>query len=158
MAASLPPALINMNINYQSFEESHIDQVMAIEEAAQQYPMNQRVMLSCLGKRYFNVLATVDGQPVGFYIGEYVAGEASVIEICVAPDQQGKGLGRLLMQHFIEQAQALGAQSCWLEVRESNVAAQKLYASLDFNELDRRKNYYPTEQGREDALMMSLWI
>jgi ribosomal-protein-alanine N-acetyltransferase len=44
----------------------------------------------------------------------------------------------------------------WLEVRASNVAAIALYESLGFNEATIRRNYYPTADGREDAIIMAL--
>ena len=135
-----------------------LDEMMVIEKAAQQFPMTERVMASCFGPRYFNRLARLGTDVVGFYIGEYVAGEASLIEICISPRHQGKGYGRALLEDFIGQARRLGGESCWLEVRASNSSAQQLYLSRGFNELDRRKDYYPGAEGREDALLMSLWI
>lgn len=148
----------NAAISYQVFDQRHLEQIMAVEVAAQSFPMKLSVLQSCLGKRYFNQMACVNGQLVGFYIGEHVAGETSLIEICVLPSHQGHGYGRALLSHFIDQANGLGAQSCWLEVRESNTAAQQLYLAMGFNELDRRKNYYPALDGREDALLMCLWL
>ena len=48
-----------------------------------------------------------------------------------------------------------GADSAWLEVRESNQVALNLYQEVGFNEIDRRVNYYPTSKGKEDAIIMS---
>lgn len=140
---------------FTAFDENAVDAIYAIEIAAQSHPMSKSVMASCFAKRYFNSALYVDEQLAGFYIGEIVLDESSLIEICVAPDFQGKGLGRQLLAHYIEQATDKGAMSCWLEVRESNTAAHKLYQSMDFNEVDRRINYYPTDTGKEDAIMMS---
>ena len=147
-----------MSLDFSPATLQQVNELMAIELAAQQFPMTERVMASCFGSRYFNWLARQGSQVVGFYIGEYVAGEASLIEICVCPDHQGLGYGRALLEHFIEQARRQGGESCWLEVRASNTSAQRLYLSRGFNELDRRKGYYPAADGREDALLMSLWI
>ena len=144
-----------MTLIFKSFDVNDVDDIYAIEMASQSHPMSKKVMISCLGKRYFNSALHVDGQFAGFYIGEIVLDESSLIEICIAPDFQGKGLGRELLAHYIKQASDKGAMSCWLEVRESNIAAHKLYQSMDFNEVDRRVNYYPTETGKEDAIMMS---
>ncbi|MDU5730757.1 MAG: hypothetical protein E6Z80_17880 [Citrobacter freundii] len=46
----------------------------------------------------------------------------------------------------------------WLEVRASNAAAIALYESLGFNEATIRRNYYPTADGHEDAIIMALPI
>ncbi len=49
-----------------------------------------------------------------------------------------------------------GAERVFLEVRPSNPVAQKLYASIGFNDIGRRPRYYPARDGREDALVMEL--
>ncbi|MDP2561798.1 ribosomal protein S18-alanine N-acetyltransferase [Psychrobium sp. 1_MG-2023] len=144
-----------MSVVFSTFSQADIDTVYPIEQAAQSHPMSRTVMESCLSKRYFNAMVLVEGVVAGFYIGEYVLDESSLIEICVAPTFQGQGLGKQLLTHYIEAAKSRGAMSCWLEVRESNHSAHKLYQSLDFNEVDRRVNYYPTETGHEDAIIMS---
>ena len=144
-----------MNINFSSFDATDVDDIYAIEQLAQSHPMTKNVMLSCLSNRYFNARVMVDEQLAGFYIGEGMLDESSLIEICIHPDFQGKGLGRKLLAHYIEQGKERGFMSCWLEVRESNTAAHKLYQSMDFNEVDRRINYYPTNTGKEDAIIMS---
>ncbi|NVO99472.1 GNAT family N-acetyltransferase, partial [Photobacterium damselae subsp. damselae] len=66
-----------------------------------------------------------------------------------------KGYGRILLEGFIEQLEAKQAEEIWLEVRESNVSAYKLYEDVGFNEINRRVGYYPSQDGREDALIMT---
>lgn len=144
-----------MSITFATFNADDVDNVYAIEQLSQSHPMAKSVMLSCLSKRYFNSRLFVDEKLAGFYIGEFVLDESSLIEICIHPDFQGQGLGRQLLAHYIEQAKSKGGLSCWLEVRESNTAAYQLYQSMDFNEVDRRINYYPTASGKEDAIIMS---
>lgn len=85
-------------------------------------------------------------------------GEVSLLNIAVAPSEQGKGYGKALLNHFLEQCESRQAESAWLEVRESNQAAVSLYLAEGFNEVDRRRDYYPTEQGREDAVIMSYYF
>lgn len=147
-----------MSCIFQSFDSENIEAVFAIEQAAQSHPMSRSVMLSCFSKRYFNAQMVIDGVVAGFYIAEFLIDESSLIEICIAPSFQGKGLGKQLLEHYIATAKNKGAMSCWLEVRESNLAARKLYEALDFNEVDCRRNYYPTTKGHEDAIIMSFYI
>ena len=144
-------------ITYGEFCAQTIEPIYQIEQNAQSHPMSQKVMLSCLGKRYYNRSILVNGVIAGFYIADFVIDESSLIEICIAPSFQGQGLGKLLLQHYIDNTLQRGGVSCWLEVRESNVAARKLYQALDFNEVDCRVNYYPTESGHEDAIIMSYY-
>lgn len=144
-----------MSFLFKPFSLNDVTAIYAIEQRAQSHPMSRDVMESCFAKRYFNSALYVDEQLAGFYIGEIVLDESSLIEICIEPSFQGQGLGRQLLAHYLEQATGKGAMSCWLEVRESNVAAHRLYQSMLFNEVDRRVNYYPTATGKEDAIIMS---
>lgn len=69
------------------------------------------------------------------------------------------GLGRQLLNELITQLRQKGILTLWLEVRESNKKAQALYDSLGFNQVDIRKNYYPTLDGkRENAVVMAAYL
>jgi len=92
---------------------------------------------------------------VGYFYAQNIVGEVTLLNIAVAPDCQGKGLGRKLLDEFINFCQQKSADSIWLEVRQSNTRAVNLYESAGFNEVDRRTDYYPAEHGREDAIIMS---
>ena len=59
---------------------------------------------------------------------------------------------------MIEDLTAKGIATLWLEVRASNSPAIALYESLGFNEVTVRKNYYPAAQGKEDAVIMALYL
>ncbi len=64
-------------------------------------------------------------------------------------------MARTLLGEVLGIFASTGASRALLEVRASNTAAQCLYASFGF-ELDGvRKNYYPSNGAREDALLMS---
>ena len=84
--------------------------------------------------------------------------EATLFNIAVDPDYQRQGLGRALLEHLIDELEKRGVATLWLEVRASNAAAIALYESLGFNEATIRRNYYPTTDGREDAIIMALPI
>ncbi|MBG6248148.1 MULTISPECIES: GNAT family N-acetyltransferase [Symbiopectobacterium] len=59
-----------------------------------------------------------------------------------------------LLEQLIETLEARGITTLWLEVRASNAIA--LYEQLRFNEVSLRRNYYPADNGREDAVIMEL--
>ncbi|MDX3773307.1 ribosomal protein S18-alanine N-acetyltransferase [Chromatiaceae bacterium AAb-1] len=131
----------------------------AIEQQANTYPWPQSAFLSCQGGSYFSyTLKDADGLLAGFYIGQCIAGQAELFNICVAPAQQGKGYGRQLLQHFTEQVITRQATEAWLEVRVSNQPAIALYEKLGFIQTGIRPNYYQGPQGSEDAVLMSLPI
>ncbi|MGL4249986.1 MAG: ribosomal protein S18-alanine N-acetyltransferase [Aeromonas sp.] len=135
--------------------EADFDLVYPIEQAAHQEPWSQANLISCFGPRYLNTLMLLDGQPAGFYISDLVAGDSSLMNICVHPTYQGKGLGRTLLQHYLNHSKQHGAEACFLEVRAGNQTAITLYESAGFAEYCRRADYYGSGNEREDAVLMS---
>lgn len=80
--------------------------------------------------------------------------EAELIDIRVLSHHQGTGIGRRLLSKALDELGSERVSTVYLEVRESNVAAQKLYTRLGFLPEGRRAAYYPTIEGREDAVLM----
>lgn len=76
------------------------------------------------------------------------------MNIVVAPEMRGRGIGRFLLKKMIEEGISSGSGSVWLEVRPSNLAARKLYGRMGFREVARRRRYY--RDTSEDALVMAL--
>ena len=145
-----------------------LDTLMPIELACHSHPWSEKTFLSCIGGRYFGekiaincaqdpVKEVSDNHVIGFYIGEYVLGEATLMDICVNPTEQGKGYGKILLNQFLAQAKKLGTTKVFLEVRAKNIAAQMLYMNAGFIEINRRTGYYPSSTGfgYEDAIVMS---
>ena len=79
-----------------------------------------------------------------------VAGEGQVTNVAVLSAYRRRGFGRLIVGALIEYARENGLTEIYLEVRESNVAAQALYESYGFECVGRRKNFY--RNPREDCL------
>jgi ribosomal-protein-alanine N-acetyltransferase len=130
--------------------------VAAIEQAAYAFPWPLDVFKSCLNVGYSCWVGEVGGELVAYGILSIGAGEAHVMNLCVAPKWQGRGYGREMMQHLIQTARAHRADMMLLEVRPSNQPAIRLYHQLGFNEIGRRKDYYPAAGGkREDALVLA---
>jgi ribosomal-protein-alanine N-acetyltransferase len=135
---------------------SDMPALLAIEAVANQYPWSEGVVKSCFGNQYFNYGLFVDAQLLGFYFGQFIAVESQLFNICVHNEHHSRGLGGTLLKHFIEQSLKRNAIEAWLEVRASNVAAVHLYEQHGFIEVGRRRNYYSSATGKEDALMMCL--
>jgi len=145
-----------MSLIYSNIEKSDTKHLMLIENACHSHPWSEQTFLSCIGGRYFGEYANTSDETIGFYIGEYVAQEATLMDICVHPEQQGKGYGKTLLVQFIRQAKTKGAEKIWLEVRAKNISAQMLYINQGFIETGRRTGYYPSTIGYEDAIVMCL--
>ena len=82
--------------------------------------------------------------------------EAHLLNLSVAPDWQGRGLGRFLLEQLVRIARDSDAVQIFLEVRPSNRAARHLYADSGFRDIAVRRAYYPATRGREDAILMGL--
>lgn len=128
--------------------------MLQIEQAANAYPWSESLLASNFGDRYHNGLLIRDGEAVGFYIADWVAGESTLMNISIDPLWQGQHLGACLMQHYLDQTEQMGCQCWWLEVRLSNEKAQNLYRKLGYSQVGYRKNYYSAGDTREDALVL----
>jgi ribosomal-protein-alanine N-acetyltransferase len=93
--------------------------------------------------------------PLGFALFRTVSGEAELLLLAVAPDNQGRGVGRRLLEEFVAQARRSGAGRVHLEVRDGNPAAQ-MYHRAGFSPAGRRRNYYRGSDGHQfDALTLA---
>lgn len=145
-----------MTFSYHKISTQDVSSLMAIENACHSHPWSEKTFKSCIGTRYFGYSLKVANEVVGFYIGEHVAGEATLMDICVLPALQGNGYGKVLLEHFFEQAKQLNNTVIWLEVRAKNISAQMMYINNGFTETGRRTGYYPSANGfgYEDAIVM----
>lgn len=135
-----------------------LPQAFTIEQASHAFPWSEKTLFSNQGERYLNLQIEVDQVMVGFAITQVVLDEATLFNIAIAPNYQGQGLGRQLLDYLILQLQQRDVLTLWLEVRASNNKAIRLYQSMGFNEASVRHNYYPAQNGREDAIIMALAI
>ncbi len=140
-----------------SLETTDLPAAFHIEQRAHTFPWSENLCQQP-GERYLNFQLTQNGKMAAFAITQVVLDEATLFNIAVDPDYQRQGLGRALLEHLIDELEKRGVATLWLEVRASNAAAIALYESLGFNEATIRRNYYPTTDGREDAIIMALPI
>jgi ribosomal-protein-alanine N-acetyltransferase len=121
-------------------------------------PWSRKIFEDCLTKPYFAFSLDQDNHPLGYYIGMTVLDEVTLMDIVVSEAHQGNGLGKNLLQHFMDQCSQNNIQQIWLEVRESNAAAIHLYDNAGFVLVEQRLNYYPSAKGKEDALIMCCYL
>ena len=136
--------------------ESDLQAVLEIERLAYVFPWSEGIFRDCLRVGYCCWVLEHHGVVQGYGIVAVGAGESHVLNLCIRPALQGQGLGRHLLMHLLQTASAHRAQSTLLEVRPSNQHAIRLYESVGFNQVGTRKNYYPGEKGREDALLFAI--
>ena len=148
-----------MNYQISTITDQDFDSLFAIEQVAHLVPWSMGTLKNNMGERYLNLKIEWENRLAGFVICQTVLDEATIFNIAIHPNFQGKQLGFALLNELISQLRLKGIQTLWLEVRESNKKAINLYEKLNFNEVDIRKNYYPTPEGkREHAVIMAAYL
>lgn len=128
--------------------------ILEIERRSFPTPWSKGAFLSELldNKRAHYLVADYQGKAVG-YIGLWlIAGEGHITNVAVHPNWRHRGIGRRLMEAMADYCISRGARRMTLEVRRSNIIAQRLYESLGFVYCGTRKGYY--RDNGEDAFIM----
>jgi ribosomal-protein-alanine N-acetyltransferase len=143
-------------VRFRAMTASDIPGVGAVERASYQFPWSEGIFRDCLRVGYLCRVAEQDGEVVAYGIVAMGAGEAHVLNLCVAERVRGRGIGRRMLMLLIERSVQATVQDVFLEVRPSNLHAIALYQSFGFIEVGRRRDYYQAVGGREDALVLKL--
>lgn len=144
-------------LQWRSLREDDIAEVAALEAQAHPAPWTAGNFRDALAAGYTTLVGERNGSIVAYGVLMLAPGEAQVLNLTVAPEARGEGLGRELLRRFVVDAGRLGAEQVFLEVRCSNVAAIGLYQAEGFVPVARRESYYPApaaDAPREDALVM----
>ena len=137
--------------------QQDIVEVVAIENSATAFPWSVKNFEDSLKSGHHAwVYTDKSDEIIGYTLVQKVVDEAHLLNICVKPSFQGRGFGREILNNVVSFSNSISAVLIVLEVRSSNQRAQQLYLQAGFNEMSVRKDYYPAEVGREDAILMGL--
>ena len=130
------------------------EQVAAIEETSFSVPWSLHAFEDAVGRENYRFFVVEEaGEILGYCGFLFVLDEGEIPNVCVKESARQRGIGKKMMEVLIEEAKKLSLAVLYLEVRESNRAARRLYESLGFVENGIRKNFY--EQPVEHAVLMS---
>ena len=119
-------------------------------------PWSYSMICDSLSNNAVSAFAAVSCSSILAYVfTSQVADEGEILNIAVVPDARRRGIGKALLSFAIDHLKSQSCGSIFLEVRESNIAAIKLYANFGFRKLGVRKNYY--ESPRENAIIMGMF-
>lgn len=135
--------------------EADLREVLRIERSAYEFPWTLGIFRDCLRVGYCCWVLENGMEIQAYGVMSVGAGESHILNLCVRPDLQRRGLGRRMLRHLLNLARLHRAKTVLLEVRPSNKAALMLYKDMGFNEVGVRRNYYPAADGREDALILA---
>lgn len=135
---------------------SDLSVVMAIEREAFYDPWRVEMWLDEINANISLYEVIEENEKVVGFAGCWlIAGEAQVTRVAIAMEHRGKGLGKKLTQALVAKAWAQEAEAVTLEVRKSNLAAQKVYETCGFKSKGIRPKYY--QDNKEDAVIMWLY-
>jgi len=131
-----------------------LSQILEIEQEAFSPPWTFESLLNEVGKEDSYFITAVDKLDLlGYAILRQVGDDGELLKIAVDKQTRCKGVGAFLMAAILEHAAEKAFESVFLEVRESNTAAVKLYEKYGFKVIRVRKDYY--NDPVEDALIMN---
>lgn len=132
-------------------EQNELCAIVAIAQAAGVYQPSERDLDQT------DVVSRA-GKILAFATWQAVCDEGTLLGIAVDDSHRGQGIGKSLLTYGEVRLGRLGIERLFLEVRASNEAAQQLYRQCHYQIIAERKNYYPTADGREAAVVMSKWL
>ena len=135
--------------------EQDLASIINIEKNAYDFPWSKTIFSDCLRAGYSSWVIEDNKILIAYGVMLITSDESHILNLCVLTDYQSIGVGKQLLGHFISLARRQNIHRIFLEVRPTNFKAIKLYLSMGFNEVGKRRNYYPTKIGREDALILA---
>ncbi|MBI4760828.1 MAG: ribosomal protein S18-alanine N-acetyltransferase [Chloroflexota bacterium] len=145
-----------MNLNIRRMTLDDLPAVVALDQMSFSLPWPERSFRFELTDNTASRcwVAEADGEIVGMLVAWLLVDEAHIATLAVHPAYRRRGIARKLLSHALRSMAKEGAVSSFLEVRESNIAAQELYRQFGYEAVGRRKRYY--KDTNEDAILMTL--
>ena len=144
-----------MSILLRPLTADDLPRVLQIERLAQFAPWEEAVFIRCMEIHCAEWGVFQDETCVGFIIFSLQFNESHILNLCVHPDYQRQGFGKLLISKALNLSAEFKTKMIYLEVRRSNQAAIALYEQQGFVQIGERKQYYPAPNQREDALVFA---
>jgi ribosomal-protein-alanine N-acetyltransferase len=141
-------------VDIRPMHELDVPVIVGIERAAYQFPWSEGIFRDCLRVGYVCRVVDIGGDMAGYGIMSVGAGEAHILNVCIAEGYRGRGFARKVLQYLLDRARAAGMYEAFLEVRPSNTTAAHLYQSMGFEQVGIRRGYYQATVGREDAAVL----
>ncbi|NEU04718.1 ribosomal protein S18-alanine N-acetyltransferase [Clostridium senegalense] len=141
------------NLSVENINENNIFGIEEISELSFHSPWSLESIKKELSNSYANyVVLKLQDKHIGFAGAWVIFDEAHITNIAIHPNYRGLGYSHIIMDALLEKCKNAGANSMTLEVRASNIAAQKLYEGYGFKVEGIRKNYY--DNPKEDGYIM----
>lgn len=141
------------DITIRLMTEEDLEQVETIEREAFSEPWSFDAFKSSMEQKHTIYLVACMGRTVAGYCGIYISlDEGEIPNVAVKSSMRNRGIGERMLADLLCRAEKKGVSSVFLEVRESNAPARRLYEKLGFEAVGIRKNFY--EKPAENAVIM----
>ena len=145
-----------VEVRLEPFTPAHASAWLGIELRCYTFPWSQGNFVDSHQAGYHMQMLMAGREILGYFVAMPGVDEVHLLNITVAPEHQGQGWARLMLDALCLWTRGQDRQWLWLEVRQTNARAIRLYQGYGFERVGLRKNYYPDNRGREDAVVMSL--
>ena len=149
-------AVLKARQGFEPMGESDLEPVIEIEQRIYAFPWTLGNFRDSLRAGYSCWVCRGSEVLLGYAVLMLAAGEAHLLNLTIDAPFQRRGHGSRLLRHLVDMVRDYGAQVLFLEVRPSNKAGLELYARHGFRRIGVRRDYYPAQGGRENALVLSL--
>lgn len=149
-----------MNTIIREWNKEDVSRILEIENAVHVAPWDTDAFSMCMRQDFKGYVliekANSEEKIVGFIILSFFPEECHILNLAVDLSHQRQGVGKALLNHVLIIARKnYHAKVAYLEVRQSNTRAIKLYSSFHFEKVGVRKNYYLGPHEPEDALIFA---
>ena len=152
-----PTEITRNAVTLRTMTQENLDAVTAIEQTAYSHPWSRGNFRDSLNPLFDAQCLWLGDELLGYFLAMHGVEEMHLLNITVAPAHQGEGWGHMMLDALSLISRNVGAQTLWLEVRQSNARALQVYERYGFVRVGLRKDYYPADrQQREHAVVMSL--
>jgi ribosomal-protein-alanine N-acetyltransferase len=146
-----------VEVHFEPMLAERLDAVVAVEQRAYAHPWNHTNFLDALQSGNQAQMLMAGDVLLGYFVAMPGVDEVHLLNITVAPEYQGQGWARILLDAMDLWARGQSAAWLWLEVRVGNLRAMRVYEAHGYQRVGQRKDYYPAGEGqREDAVVMCL--
>ena len=142
--------------NFIPMDIKDLNKIHNLELESYDFPWTKEILRDCILYKYYSFAVFFNDNLVGYIISKITYPETHILNLTVKKNFRKKGIGKSLIELIISDARLRNSENILLEVRVDNIEAQSLYKKLNFQRIGTRKDYYESENGREDAYVLKL--
>ena len=142
--------------NFIPMEIKDLNEIYNLELESYDFPWTKEILRDCILYKYDSFTVFFNDNLVGYVIAKITYPETHILNLTVKKNFRKKGIGKSLIELIISEARLRNSENILLEVRADNIEAQSLYKKLNFQIIGKRKDYYESVNGREDAYVLKL--